>query len=56
MMTGYGKQFYKRFCENCIYDINKDTEPTCKILEQILAGGCPPARCEKYKRSGKNNE
>lgn len=55
-MDIYGKRFYNRFCENCIHDINKDAEPTCKLLEQILEGGKTPSECEKYKRSGKNNE
>lgn len=55
MMTAKGKLFYVIFCKNCILE-NEDNDPVCEILIKILEGGQPPFKCEKYKRSGKNNE
>lgn len=37
------------YCENCIHDQNKDSDPTCNILNELLAGEIMFS-CKKYKK------
>jgi hypothetical protein len=58
------QEFYDKWCKNCLEDINKDSEPTCEILNQalnkdirdinnkhLIAVGNYVIECKKYKRS-----
>jgi hypothetical protein len=48
-LSGYNKYFYDKYCKNCDNDKNKDAEPTCLHLAEMMEGGKPPKECEKLK-------
>lgn len=50
------KEFYEKYCKNCRLEENPEADPICKDLENMMEGGKTPSECEKFKRSGKNNE
>lgn len=49
VLLGYTKYFYDRYCKNCKHDENKDTDPICKYLNDMLTGKKAPDTCEGRK-------
>lgn len=49
--TGYSKYFYKQYCLNCILDQDKEADPICEDLGEMMDGKKPPEECE-----GKGNK
>lgn len=58
---------YNKFCINCIYDFNKDSEPVCEILIEsfkkdirdinntdLVKVGNYVIECKKYQRRNSN--